>query len=92
MNISKAIDQARQGKKIAHGSWSNGHPSYLVFVPGREVEASFPPMVNHLGEGTKFLVSDHVDAVYKGMIQTHSVLGYQFSQIEILEDRWFLVD
>jgi hypothetical protein len=71
MQYDQAVRLAEQGKKIRRALWvpfenedSSGYPSYLVFVPGRTIEASYSPMVEHLGKGTLFQVHDHMDAVY----------------------------
>jgi hypothetical protein len=98
MDFGQALAAMKEGKKVAHSYWGDNDPAYLVFVPGRDVKASFRPMVNHLGEGTTFRVQDHIDAVFvtplgrgKGS-KTSAAVGYQFSQQELLVPAWILVD
>jgi hypothetical protein len=93
MNISEAIAAMRTGKRVRHVHWGPFDPSFLVFVPGRLVVASFPPMVDALGQDTEFLSIDHVDAVW-ATVQGDKIVGatvrvgYQFRQDEILTDAW----
>ena len=96
-NVSKAIDMMKDGHKMRHGSWGPTDPSFLVFVPGRVVTASFEPMSALLGDGTNFNSLDHVDAVYATKVDGKYInvsvtLGYQFKQSDILLNAWFPVE
>lgn len=64
--FGEAWEALRAGKKVRHYSFDQveGSPSFLVMAPGRTVEASFTPMVDHLGLGTPFRTRDHVDAIF----------------------------
>jgi len=93
MNIWQAVEAMRAGKKVRFSEWKNDDdPLYLVLIPGREITASFEPMVTHLGEGTKFLSLDHVDAVYAGALGPVCKVGYEFGQQEILWPSWVVVE
>ena len=95
LTFAEALDALREGKAVARTGWqpdAYGCHRSLVLIPGREIKASFPPMVNFLGEGTEFFVEDHVDAIYRhecGHIST--VVGYQFLQQDILTNDWLVV-
>ena len=96
MNFSQAADALRKGAKVRNGAWGPTDPSFLVFVPGRLVKASFEPMLNIMGEGNEFAAMDHIDAVFGTesdgkLIGATVVLGYQFRQSDLLNDAWFEV-
>lgn len=96
MNVSEAISAMKAGKRARLTTWGPTDPSFLVFVPGRLVVASFPPMVNVLGEGVEFMSEDHIDAVYATVqgdqiVGASVCLGYQFRQAELMSDQWELV-
>lgn len=98
LNLVEAIDAMKAGKSVRFEEWDgNGYndPDALVFVPGRDVVASFPPMSDLLGAGTEFASADHIDAVFTyyhdGQLRTRVVLGYQFSQREILHAGWQII-
>lgn len=89
LTISDAVEAMREGKRVRRACWTGPtQPNYLVHIPGREVSASFPPMVNHLGEGTPFHVYDHVDAIFEYNGTIGSEIGYAFSQADVLLDDW----
>ena len=93
MNIFEAVEAMRAGKKVRFTEWvADTDPLYLVLIPGREVTASFAPMVDHLGEGTKFVVGDHVDAIYAGALGPICKVGRGFRQEEILFPHWIVVE
>lgn len=93
MRFSDAVDQMKKGARARHADWGPTDPSFVVFIAGRVVEASFPPMVDHLGQGTEFLSVDHIDAVWATVqgdkiVGAQVQVGYQFSQNELLNDSW----
>ena len=94
MNIGEAVQALRAGRKLNRLGWcgSKLHPSFVVLIPGREIKASYAPMVDHMGEGRPFIVDDHVDAIF---LQTNGlpecVVGYAFTQEDILADDWAIV-
>lgn len=94
-NFSTALDQVKTGKRLARVSqWPDAYGCHrsVVLVRGREIAASFEPMVTHLGEGAKFHVSDHIDCIFlhaDGQIST--TVGYQLSQDDLLAEDWFEV-
>jgi Protein of unknown function (DUF2829) len=94
MNIGEAVQELRAGKKVNRLGWclSRSAPSFLVLIPGREIKASYAPMVEHMGEGQPFIVDDHIDAIF---LQTNGhpecVIGYTFTQEDILGDDWVVV-
>lgn len=95
LTVSQAVDALRAGQYVRFEEWGPNDPSCLVLVPGREVPVSFPPMSDLLGEGAKFDSMDHIDAVFmvivgEEVIATRVVLGYQFSQREILHAGWII--
>lgn len=95
LNITQAVEALRAGQYVRFEEWGPNDPSCLVLVPGREVPVSFPPMSDLLGEGAKFDSVDHIDAVYmvivgEEVIATRVVLGYHFSQREILHSGWII--
>lgn len=93
MNVSEAIAHLKKGGKVRHKYWGPTDPTFLVFVPGRIVKASFPPMSELLGEGVEFLANDHIDAVWASIqddviIGATVTLGYQFRQWELFSEEW----
>lgn len=96
INVHEAVTLLKQGGKLRHKYWGPTDPSFLVFVPGRLVTASFPPMVDVLGEGVEFLANDHIDAVWATVqgdkiVGATVTLGYQFRQWELMNDEWEIV-
>lgn len=56
------------GRAIRAAHWSSNpkrHPKLIVFVEGREIEASFDPMVDAIGKGTRFKTRSHIDAIFE---------------------------
>jgi hypothetical protein len=97
MRLQDAIaDVKSKGGRLRNSHWGPSDPSFLLFVPGRVVKASFEPVVAALGEGVEFVVEDHIDAFWV-TVQGDTVVcaachvGYVFSQIEILSDVWEIV-
>jgi hypothetical protein len=92
LSISEAVEAMREGEKLRRAVWTGPtQPSYLVFVPGRQVSASFKPMADHIGMGTPFHVFDHVDAIFEYSGTIGSEIGYAFSQADVLLDDWQIV-
>lgn len=90
-NIGEAVKFMREGSRARRGRWGPADPSYLVLIPGREVSASYKPMTDHLGEGTKFHVRGHVDAIYEASDPPMCKVGYEFTQEDVLTADWYLV-
>ena len=93
MNVCEAIAHLKQGGKVRHKYWGPTDPSFLVFVPGRLVTASFPPMSDLLGEGVHFQSTDHIDAVWASIqddviVGATVTLGYHFRQWELMSEDW----
>lgn len=93
MIFSEAVAVMRSGGAVARSAWINDEkPTFLVLIPGREINASFPPMVNHLGEGAVFVVRDHFDAIFifpNGQIECE--LSYTLTHEDLLGADWFKV-
>lgn len=85
-DFEEALYHLRAGGRVARASWL-GERKSLVLIPGREIAASYSPMKDHIGEGTKMYVQDHIDAIYDNGEPVCEV-GYQFSQDDILAKNW----
>lgn len=102
LNISQAVEAMREGKKVSRGGWQPVHdPSFVVLIPGREIEVSYEPMVSHLGAGTRMNTADHIDAIFQPVPGTIGhlnnapatcVVGWQLTQADVLHDDWFVVE
>lgn len=97
MNFQEAKQLMEQGKKVACRHWNSDiydEPSFLVLIRGREIEASYEPMVTHLGKGTKMKVHDHIDAVYlptPGFEGIRIKVGYSIRSYDIGATDWYEV-
>lgn len=72
LTFSEALELAKKGARIRHAFWGQDDPDFLVFVPGRDVQVSFEPMLSALGPGAQFRTFDHLDAVYMTKIGSKS--------------------
>ena len=93
MNLQEAMHEAMNGKPIARQSWEEqGDGSVLIYVPGREVIVDREPMISFLGEGTKMLVHPHFDRLIGTDTDPQCIIGYTFSQDDIMADDWVVAD
>lgn len=90
VTLAEAIHFAKEGAAIRSILWGPNDPAFLLFVKGRLVQP-FDTVKAHLGD-TPFQVADHLDAYYVTIGEDHvsaaCIVGYQFSQREILEPVW----
>ncbi|WP_157775217.1 Thoeris anti-defense Tad2 family protein [Hartmannibacter diazotrophicus] len=93
MNFQAALETMRTGSAVARRIWHpKRNPEFLVFMPGREVQASFEPMVTHLGKGCVFRTRDHIDAVFVSDTGLECVVGYELSQADIMAADWYVIE
>jgi hypothetical protein len=96
MTFSEARAAMSQGARVRRGAWTADRPSFLVLIPGREIAVTYAPMTDHVGDGTRMLVADHMDAVFlprPGTIQDKPlcVVGYWLSADDVSASDWFRV-
>lgn len=90
--ISESLRLAGGKARRKDWKWSPLLPDMLIFVPGRMVTATFGPTMDALGEGRNFQVADHFDAIYStDATLPRVVVGFTFSQEDILADDWEIV-
>lgn len=94
MSLFEAILKAKEGAAIRSSKWGPNDPSFLLYVKGRLVPP-FESVKQHIGD-TPFQVADHLDAYFvttvgDKILSAHCIVGYNFSQREILESSWQIV-
>jgi hypothetical protein len=92
MNFGQAIEELKQGKRVARKGW-NGKGMFLYLVTGRQVdkeftrnEASAQPIFDHTGVA-KF--NSHIDmCTADGSV----CVGWLASQTDMLSEDWVIVE
>jgi Protein of unknown function (DUF2829) len=94
MTFSEATEAMRDGARVRRGGWGEGAPSWLVLIPGRVIKVSYPPMTDHIAEGSDMSVADHIDAIFmpgRDTIQKVPicVVGWPLAQADLLARDWY---
>lgn len=89
MNIGKAIEAIKQGKRVARSGW-NGKGMFLYYVPA----ASYPAQRNAMGTMCGVFEDDMVPyCAYVAMKTAQdNVVPWLASQTDLLADDWTVVD
>jgi hypothetical protein len=96
MTFSEASEAMRDGARVRRGGWNGDQPSWLVLIPGRLIKVSYPPMTDHIAEGSDVSVADHIDAIFLPQRDTIQrapicVVGWTLTQADLLARDWYRV-
>jgi len=86
MNLGKAIELLKQGKKVARSNW-NGKDMFLFLVKGSTFEVNRPPLNEFYVEGTQINYQSHVDM----KTVDGSIVPWLCSQTDLLAEDWIEV-
>jgi hypothetical protein len=93
MNFGEAIEQLKQGKKLARMGW-NGRGMWIILVPGSDVQVrAGTPYANALGDGATIEILPHIDMWTVNADGRRAMLpGWLASQTDMLSNDWVTVD
>ena len=86
MNFSEALDNIKEGKRLARGGW-NGKKMFIFLVPGSNFTVNREPLLSILGEGTEATYRPHIDM----KDAEGKIVPWLASQTDIMADDWEIV-
>lgn len=87
-NIGWAVEQMRQGRRVARATGWNGKGMFLFLVPGSTFTVNRPPLLGIYPEGTEINYQGHVDM----RTANGTIVPWICTQSDLLATDWVLVD
>lgn len=87
MNFSDALEDLKDGKRVARAGW-NGKGMFIFLVPGSNFIVNREPLLSIMGEGAEVTYRPHIDM----RDAEGKVVPWLASQTDILADDWEVVE
>lgn len=87
MSFSKALEEVKQGKKVARNGW-NGKGMFIFLVNGSTFTVNRPPLLGIYPEGTEVNYHAHIDM----RTADGTIVPWLCSQTDMLAEDWCIVD
>ena len=86
MDFSEALQQIKDGRKLARKGW-NGQDAFIFLVPGSRFQVNRAPLLGIYPEGTEISYHAHIDM----RTQLGYCVPWLASQADMLADDWYEV-
>ena len=88
MNFGKAIEELKNGKKVARTGW-NGKGMYLILIKGKCIHNA---ITECYGDGIAENTPEVLDSIAMYTAQKQLVVGWLASQTDMLSEDWEIVE